>query len=126
MGDRLLQMGRGFRDLKVWQRSKILAIYIYRITATGKISKEFSLWDQIRRASVSICSAIAEGDERNSDKDLIRFFNIAKESLAELITRIGIAVEMEFLEKAEAVTLLDECEEVGKMLGTLIKARNRR
>jgi four helix bundle protein len=52
-----------FMSLKVWQRSKDLAVYIYRITAKGKFSKDFGLRDQIRRAAVSIPSNIAEGDE---------------------------------------------------------------
>ena len=55
-------MGR-FQDLKVWQRAKDLAVYIYKITAYGKFVKDYGLRDQIRRAAVSISSNIAEGDE---------------------------------------------------------------
>lgn len=53
-------MGKGFEELKVWQKAKDLAVLIYKITADGKIAKDFSLRDQMRRSSVSIASNIAE------------------------------------------------------------------
>ena len=65
---------KGFRDLMVWQRSKDLAVFIYQITCIGPISKDYSLRDQIRRSVVSIPSNITEGDERDTDRDSIRFF----------------------------------------------------
>ena len=55
-------MGK-FQDLKVWQRSKDLAIYIYKLTGKDPFTKDFNLRDQIRRAAVSIPSNIAEGDD---------------------------------------------------------------
>ena len=55
-----------FMSLKVWQRSKDLAVYIYKITGKGKFSKDFGLCDQIRRAAVSMPSNIAEGAGRQS------------------------------------------------------------
>jgi four helix bundle protein len=65
-------MGK-FQDLKVWQRAKNLSVYIYKITAHGKFSKDYGLRDQIRRAAVSISSKISEGDELGTDKLSIRF-----------------------------------------------------
>ena len=76
-------MGK-FQDLKVWQRAKDLAVYIYKLTGKGAFSKDFSLRDQIRRATVSIPSNIAEGDDLISDKQAIRHFYIAKGSAAEV------------------------------------------
>lgn len=68
-------MGKsGFRQLVVWKRSKDLAVLVYRITQQGEIARDFGLRDQMRRAAVSVCSNIAEGDERNTDKDSVRFF----------------------------------------------------
>ena len=58
-------MGK-FQDLKVWQRSKDLAVYMYKLTGKGSFAKDFSLRDQIRRAAVSIPSNIAEGDDLGS------------------------------------------------------------
>jgi four helix bundle protein len=78
-----IDMGK-FQDLKVWQRAKDLAVYIYKLTGKGAFSKDFSLRDQIRRATVSIPSNIAEGDDIGSDKQAIRHFYIAKGSAAEV------------------------------------------
>jgi len=75
-----------FRKLDVWQLAKNLTIYIYRITNKGFFSKDFGLRDQIRKAAVSIPSNIAEGDESGTNKQSIRYFNIAKGSSAEVIT----------------------------------------
>jgi four helix bundle protein len=69
---------------------------------------------------------LAEGDERNTDKDSVRFFYIAKGSLAELRTQIEIAYEIGYLEKDVFDKLETECEEVGKMMGRLIKVRQGR
>ena len=60
-------MGK-FCELKVWQRAKALAVYIYEETSSGEFSKDFGLKDQIRRAAVSVASNIAEGDELDTDK----------------------------------------------------------
>jgi four helix bundle protein len=78
---------KGFKDLVVWQKAKDLAVIIYRISNKTLLSKDFSLRDQIRRSAVSIASNIAEGDERDTDKESVRFFFIAKGSLAELRTQ---------------------------------------
>ena len=114
----------GFRELLVWQKSKILAVEMYRITETGAISRDYGLRDQMRRSAVSICSNIAEGDERNTDKDSIRFLYIAKGSLAELATQVEIATEVGYLGADDAERLEESLTEIGRMLGGLIKARS--
>jgi four helix bundle protein len=116
----------GFRDLKVWQKSKELAVDIYRVTQTDKFSKDFGFKDQIRRAAVSIPSNIAEGDERGSNRESVRFFYIAKGSLAELQTQLEIARDIGYLDQGTLKDLNEKCTTVGKMLGSLIKARSKR
>ena len=119
-------MGRyGFRQLRVWEKAKDLAVYIYRISHAGALARDLSLRDQIRRSAVSIASNIAEGDERNTDREAVRFFYIAKGSLAELRTQIEIARESGHLEEPEFRNVESQCQAVGKMLGSLIKARSR-
>ena len=88
---------QGFKELLVWQRAKQLAVKIYLLTTESGLAKHYALADQIRRSSVSIPSNIAEGDERDTDKDSIRFFYIAKGSLAELITHLEITREVGIL-----------------------------
>lgn len=90
------------------------------------MARDFGLRDQMRRASVSVCSNVAEGDERNTDKDAVRFFYMAKGSLAELITQLEIAGEVGYLDSDTMIHFEEDCGEIGKMLGALIKAREKK
>jgi four helix bundle protein len=116
---------KGFRDLFVWQKSKDLAVEIYKITNEKDFAKDFGFKDQIRRSAISISSNIAEGDERDTDKEAVRFFFIAKGSLAELSTQLQIACEIGFLDNKVHDDLENRFVELGKMLGALIKARSK-
>ena len=113
----------GFKELNVWQLGKELAVSIYKITAAGAFKSDFSLRDQIRGAAVSIPSNIAEGDERGSNKDAVRFLYIAKGSLAELQTQLIIAREIGYIDSEILKDMDERCQSLGKMLGSLIKAR---
>jgi four helix bundle protein len=108
----------------VWQKSKDLAVLVYKISDDGKLSRDFGLRDQIRRSAISIPSNLADGDERDTDKEAVRFFFMAKGSLAELRTQIQIAVEIGYLTRASFESLEEKCQEIGRMLGSLIKARS--
>ena len=116
-------MGK-FRELKVWQRAKDLAVYIYRITKEGNVAKDFGFRDQIRRASVSIPSNIAEGDELGSNKQAVKFFYIAKGSSAELLTQSIIALEIDYIDAKSVAHIETECTAISGMLGRLINARS--
>ena len=125
MGYRSLVMGsEGFRNLKVWQKSKNLAVAIYRLTSNSPLAKDFGLRDQLCRAAVSIPSNIAEGDERDTNRDSIRFLYIAKGSLAEVRTQLEIAREAGLVLQSDHELIEEECAEIGRMLGALIKARS--
>ena len=113
----------GFRELHVWQRAKTLAVTIYGHSASGPLSRDYGLRDQIRRAAVSVPSNIAEGDERDTNKDSVRFLYMAKGSLAELRTQLEIAHDIGFLEPRTFLQLEATCAEIGRMLGSLIKVR---
>lgn len=119
-----MENNKGFCELKVWQKAKDLAVYIYQATKTGEFCKDFGLRDQIRRAAVSIASNIAEGDERDTNKDSVRFLYMAKGSLAEVITQTIIAQEIGYLPDDTYKHITLEGEALGKMLGSLIKARS--
>lgn len=117
-------MGKeGFKELRVWEKAKDLAVDIYKLTAQGELNRDYGLRDQIRRSAVSIPSNIAEGDERDTDKESVRFFFIAKGSLAELRTQMQIACEIGYLSKNIYEKIDSECIELGKMIGKLIKSR---
>ena len=106
-----------FEDLDVWKRACRQALEIYQVL---KSTKEFGLKNQMERAAVSVASNIAEGAERDSPKDFIRFLNIAKGSNAELRTQLYLASKLNLL--PEPKTLIKEAKEISAMLQGLIAA----
>ncbi len=117
-------MGKGgFKELRVWQKGKDMTVYIYRITNTGDFAKDYGLKDQIRRAAVSIPSNIAEGDERATDKEAVRYFYIAKGSSAEVLTQATIAFEIGYIQQETFTGIEKQCVEISRMLSKLISAR---
>lgn len=118
-------MGKGgFKELRVWQKGKDLAVYIYRITNTGDFAKDYGLKDQIRRASISIPSNIAEGDERATDKEAVRYFYIAKGSSAEVLTQGTIAFEIGYIQQETFTEIESQCVDISRMLSKLISTRS--
>lgn len=67
-------MAKSFEEMDVWNKARALVNFIYRITKNNEFCRDFSLVDQIRRASVSVMSNIAEGFERGSNTEFIQFF----------------------------------------------------
>ena len=116
----------GFKGLKVWEISKDLAVNIYKITDTGNIKRDYGLRDQMRRASVSVPSNIAEGDERDSVKEAIRFFYIAKGSIAEIRTQLQIAHEVGYIEETDYLNIDKNYQDLSFKLGSLIQVRKER
>jgi four helix bundle protein len=114
-----------FKNLLVWQKSKALAVQVYSLTESGKLAKDFGLKDQLRRSAVSVCSNIAEGDERGTAKDSVRFLFMAKGSVAELRTQLEIAFEVGWLDEKQFQSLDSTALVIAKMLGALIKSRSR-
>ena len=113
-----------FEELKVWQKAVDLAVKVYEITKKDPFNKDYGLRDQMRRASVSISSNIAEGDQLDSDKSSIRHLKIAKGSTAELFTQSIIANRIDYLDINNFNYLKNECQEILSMLTNLIKHRN--
>jgi four helix bundle protein len=115
-------MGK-FVDLKVWQRGKDLAVFLYKTTSQGSFAKDYGLRDQIRRAAVSIPSNIAEGDELGTDKQAVRFFYTAKGSVAEVLTQSIIALEIGYIREGDFRHIEEECRAISSMLTRLIQSR---
>ena len=112
-----------FEELKVWQEAKNLAVNIYRLTNQGQLEKDFGLKHQIQRATVSVASNIAEGDESGSDKNSIRYFNMAKASSAELLTQLIIAKEIGYIDDKQFSELRETCHYISASLKKLINYR---
>ncbi len=123
MGGRRVEDLGGFKELRVWQVSKELAVEIYKLTREGKLVKDFGLKDQMQRASVSIAANIAEGYERNSNNEFIRFLYISKGSLSELLTLLEIVKDIGYITENIFKELELKCNNIGRMIRNLIKAR---
>jgi len=106
-------------NLEVWKKSSNLCVEVYK---NLKNCKDYGFKDLITRSALSIPSNIAEGIERYSNKETIRFLDIARGSCAELITQIYIGIKIDYLEKEIGLILKRETEEIAKMLTTLIKS----
>ena len=115
---------KGYRDLDVWKRSRALAVEICRATAAESFRRDWALRDQLRRSAVSVPSNLAEGSERGTNKDSIRFFYFARGSLAELSTQVDIASAIGLLDSASASRWQQDCDELGRMILRLIQARS--
>lgn len=115
-------MGQSFRDLTVWQRSVELAITIYELTSSFPDSERFGLTSQLRRASVSIASNIAEGYGRSTRGEYIQFLGHARGSTSEVETQIVIAKALGFGSEANLQKTGTLCSEVGRMLKAMMKS----
>ena len=93
---------------------------IYKITRLLPKEEIYGIANQMRRAAVSIPSNIAEGYERDSKKDYVKFLYIAKSSRAELETQIYICIQENYIKKEEALPSLELCLEIKRIISTLI------
>ena len=109
-----------FEDLKVWQKAREVNLQIYKLSNKGTFSKDFGLRDQIRRASVSILSNIAEGFERNGNKEFNQFLSIAKASAAEVRAQLYVAKDLEYISNDEFSEVVNGLISVSKMLSGLM------
>ena len=109
---------KSFEELDVWKRACRLAVRIYEVL---KDCRDYGLKDQMTRAAVSIASNIAEGAERDSRPEYIRFIHIAKGSAAELRTQVYIAQRIGILTDSQAAELTAELKEISSMLQGLAK-----
>lgn len=112
---------KSFEEIQAWQKAKDLTIQLYKITNEESIKRDFDLVRQMRRAAISITSNIAEGFERQTQKEFIQFLFIAKGSTGELRSQLIIAKELDLISAEAEQTIKENCIEVSKMLGSLIK-----
>jgi four helix bundle protein len=113
---------RKFEDLVAWQKARELNRAVYQVTISGPFAKDFGLRDQIRRAAVSIMSNLAEGFERGGRSEFHQFLSIAKASCAELRSQFYVALDVGYIETSTFIRLLDQAEEVARIIGGLRSA----
>ena len=110
-----------YRSLMVWKKSVDFVVLVYQLLGKFPKNEQYGLASQMQRAAVSIPSNIAEGKERQSDRDFARFIAIALGSLAELETQLLIAQRLGYLDEAGWQEATAQADEIGKMLRGLHK-----
>lgn len=115
-------MGESFRSLAVWQRAMQLSVEIYKLTSSFPDSERFGLTNQLRRGGVSVPSNIAEGYGRSTKGESILFLGHARGSNSEIETQIEIAKALGFGKTAQLKETEGLCNEVGRMLGAVMKS----
>ena len=114
--------GKNFKDLIVWQKSMDLVEMIYKESANFPREEVYGLTNQIRRASVSIPSNVAEGQSRNSSKQFLYFLAIARGSNSEVQTQILIAERLNYVSKEMSEKIVNLSTEIAKMINGLMKS----
>jgi len=115
-------MGRSYRDLVAWQKAMKFVTAIYEVTQRFPSEERYGLTNQLRRASVSVPSNIAEGQARFSQKEFHHFLSMARGSLVEIETQLLIARNLKYLQPAKAEDLLATADEIGRILNGLISS----
>lgn len=105
-----------FKELEIWKRSRLFCSEIYKITSLFPADEKFGLTNQLRRASVSIPSNIAEGSSRNSNKDFSRFLEISIGSAYEIETQLLIAYDLDIINIETLEKSINELNEITKMI----------
>ncbi len=113
-----------FRELKVWQKSRVLVKEVYLLTAQLPQTEKYNLASQMQSAAVSVISNIAEGSGRGSDVDFARFLDMSLGSSHELESQILVASDLSFINLDNHQPLMDVLSEIQRMLiGLMNKLR---
>ncbi len=115
---------KSFEEINSWQKARIFNKRIYELTDGLVFKKDYDLVRQIRRASISISSNIAEGYERNTDKEFVYFLYIAKASAAEVRSQLYLALDLSYITKIEFEELFENVSDISKLISGFIKYLN--
>jgi len=115
-------VGQSFKDLHVWQKSIELTEAVYRLSAKFPTNEQFGLTSQMRRASVSVASNIAEGYGRSTKGEYYQFLGHARGSLSELETQLIIARRLGFAEPRTSDSADSLCADVVRLLAALMRS----
>lgn len=109
-----------FEEIEAWKKARELTKRIYALSRSGAFSKDFGLRDQIRRASVSTMSNIAEGHDRSGTGEFIQFLATAKGSAAEVKSRLYVALDQKYMDERTFREISDLATETGNMIAGLM------
>src|SRR5262249_52456785 len=119
-GDDLSTISK-FEEIESWKAARELTKTVYKATSSGPFSKDFALRDQIRRSTISIMSNIAEGFERDGDKEFIQFLSVAKGSCGEARAQLYVALNQCYLTETEFQSAEKMASETSRLISGLMK-----
>jgi len=110
-----------FEDLKAWQEARVLCKKVHALTLNQEFSRDFSLKDQIKRSSGSVMDNIAEGFDRDGNKELIHFCSIAKASCSEVRSQLYRAVDYRYITEKEFKEVVEQASKTSSLIGGFMK-----
>jgi four helix bundle protein len=110
-----------FEDIEAWKKARELTRNIYKITSQGDLAKDFALKDQLRRASISIMANIAEGFERDGNKEFRQFLATAKGSVGEVKAQLYVALDAGFIDQVCFAHNMALADETARLLSGFLK-----
>jgi len=110
-----------FEDLEAWKLARELTSLVYTCSGAGNFGRDFALRDQIRRASISIVSNIAEGFERDGDKEFLQFLSMAKGSCGEVRAQLYLALDQKYSSDALFQELTTKAIQLSRVISGLIR-----
>lgn len=116
---------KSFEEIESWKKARVFNKLIYSVTQQDGFSEDFDLMRQIRKASVSISSNIAEGFERNTDKEFVYFLYVAKASAGEVRSQLYLANDLNYIDNESFIQLKNKVVEISKLISGLIKYLNK-
>ena len=109
-----------FEEIEAWQTARDLTKTIYAVMEQGKFARDFDLRDQIRRASVSVMSNIAEGFESQTQQQFIRYLSIAKASAGEVRSQLYVSRDLNYLTEEQFTSLFQMAEKASRQITNFI------
>ena len=112
---------KNFSEIESWKESRDLVRLIYKMTGSGKFSKDYGLRDQIQRASVSVMTNIAEGFDSGSNKSFCNFLNYSYRSVSEVESLLYIALDLEYIDKNQFEMIFEKTTMIKNLIRGFIK-----
>jgi four helix bundle protein len=115
-----MMMVKNFEDLEIWKEARRLTREIYQLTKDSRFSKDFGLSRQIQRAAISIMSNIAEGFEREGNREFIQFLYVAKGSCGEVRSHLYVAIDQSYVASKNCDDVSQSFRRLSVMISNLI------
>ncbi|UCG41756.1 MAG: four helix bundle protein [candidate division WOR-3 bacterium] len=112
---------KSFDEIDAWEKARELARQVYDVTAKGAFARDYPLRDQIRRASVSIMSNIAEGFGRGGTREFVQFLSVALGSVNEVCSQLYVALDQGYIDDREFKQLTSLAHESANLIGGLVR-----